>query len=78
MKCFKCALNGNTNTGGGCVLVAANTAEEAMYIVMQSEHGELVAFFTNVYNDVTKYEEVEDLSYNTDTPKIIFEHTYLE
>lgn len=56
---------------GGVILIAANTAEEAQELAIKDEYVEY-------YGNVEKMEEIEELSANVDTPKIILNSWYIE
>lgn len=56
---------------GGVVLVAANNLEEAINLAKQDEYLEY-------YGDFANMKEVEELSANVDTPKIILNRLYIE
>lgn len=57
--------------GGGVVLIAANSLEEAKELAIKDEYVEY-------YGNVEKMEEIEELSANVDTPKIILNSWYIE
>ena len=57
--------------GGGVILIAANTVEEAQEIARSDEYVEN-------YGAIEDIEEVKELSTNVDTPKIILSTWYIE
>jgi len=57
--------------GGGVVLIAANSLEEAEELAVKDEYVEYYGNFKDI-------EEVEELSANVDTPKIIINSWYIE
>lgn len=77
-----------TDTGysGGMVLVAANTAEEALRIAAEkSKYSYLYSHYDydtgwfDLYPEyMTDFEEIVGLDYNTDTPTIICEDVYIK
>lgn len=92
MKVFSNTYNGsNGGWGGGVVLVAANSKEEAIRTYLQdaslglqwSYYGIKTpeTDFKNVsfdYYDLDKWKEVEGLTYSGDKPKVIIEDSYAE
>lgn len=57
--------------GGGIVLIAANSLEEAKELAIKDEYVEY-------YGNVENMEEIEELSSNVDIPKIILDSWYIE
>lgn len=57
--------------GGGIVLIAANSLEEAKELAIKDEYVEY-------YGNVEDIKEVEELSTNVNTPKIILNSWYIE
>lgn len=57
--------------GGGVILIAANTVEEAKEIALSDEYVEY-------HGDMEHIEEVKELSTNVDTPKVILAAWYIE
>lgn len=56
---------------GGVILIAANNLEEAQNLAQQDE-------FVEYYGDIANMKEVEELSANVDTPKVILSSWYIE
>lgn len=56
------------------VLVAANSEKEAWEYLMQGEHKE---YYFDLYDD-NDFKLIEDISANTDVPKIVYETTLVD
>ena len=69
MKVF--SLYPNTFYSGGVILIAANNLEEAQNLAKQDEYAEY-------YGDIANMKEVEELSANVDTSKVILAAWYIE
>lgn len=69
MKVF--SLYPGTGYSGGVILIAANNLEEAQNLAKQDEYVEY-------YGDIANMKEVEELSANVDTPKVILSSWYIE
>lgn len=69
MKVF--SLYPGVSYAGGVILIAANNLEEAKELAIKDRDVERDGDFANM-------EEVEELSANVDTPKIIIDKWYME
>lgn len=69
MKVF--SLYPGVSYSGGVILIAANNLEEAQNLAEQDEYLEY-------YGDFANMKEVEELSANVDTPKVILSTWYIE
>lgn len=69
MKVF--SLFPDISYAGGIVLIAANNLEEAQELARKDEYLEF-------YGDIDNMKEVEELSTNVNSPKIILNTWYIE
>lgn len=71
MECFK--IKPSTAYTGGCVIIAANNAEEAM-----SEFRKNSYYDDLCRTDVFTCNIIPGLEYDTDVPKVIVDEIYIE
>lgn len=64
-------INRSSQNSNLIILVAANSEKEAWEHIIQGEEGE---YYFNLYDDNT-FRLIENISANTDTPKIVYETT---
>lgn len=64
-------INRSSQNSSLIILIAANSKKEAWEHIIQREEGE---YYFELYDDNT-FELIENISANTDVPKIIYETT---
>lgn len=83
MKVFKSVYNGGGYGGGACI-IAASSVEECEELVLKSEFYEYIGWDSlhnkNVidYSEMTRFEEIENCSYEGQIPVVLVHDVYRE